>query len=42
MLERRSVLLGATVQAVNVAIHFAAENKNSASKVSAMETVEVS
>ncbi|MCK7580528.1 MAG: hypothetical protein MZV65_36050 [Chromatiales bacterium] len=27
MLGRRSVLIGATVQAVNVAIHVAAENK---------------
>ena len=41
MLGRRSVLIGATVQAVNVAIHVAAENKNSASKVTLMETLEV-
>jgi len=41
MLGRRSVLIGATVQAVNVAIHVAAENKNSASKVTIMETLEV-
>lgn len=41
MLGRRSVLIGATVQAVNVAIHVAAENKNSASKVAVIETMEV-
>ena len=41
MLGRRSVLIGATVQAVNVAIHVAAENKNSASKVTKMGTLEV-
>ena len=32
MLGRRSLLIGATVQAINVAIHSAAENKNSNSK----------
>ena len=41
MLGRRSVLIGATVQAVNVAIHVAAENKNPASKVAVIETMEV-
>lgn len=41
MLGRRSVLIGATVQAVNVAIHVAADHKNSASKVTIMETQEV-
>lgn len=41
MLGRRSVLIGAIVQAVNVAIHIAAENKNSSSKVTVMETLEV-
>lgn len=40
-LGRRSVLIGATVQAINVAIHIAAENKNSSSKVTVMETLEV-
>jgi hypothetical protein len=29
MLGRRALLIGATVQAINVAIHIAAENKNS-------------
>jgi hypothetical protein len=32
MLGRRSLLIGATVQAINVAIHNAAENKNSNAK----------
>jgi len=41
MLGRRSVLIGATVQAVNVAIHAAADNRNSASKVGDLETLEV-
>ena len=41
MLGRRSVLIGAIVQAVNVAIHVAAEHKNSASKVVNLETLEV-
>jgi glucokinase-like ROK family protein len=41
MLGRRSVLIGAIVQAVNVAIHIAAENKNSSSKVTVLETLEV-
>ena len=36
-LGRRSLLIGATVQAINVSIHSAAENKNSVPKVSAME-----
>jgi glucokinase-like ROK family protein len=42
MLGRRSVLIGATVQAVNVAIHASAENKSNASKVAVIETLEVS
>jgi glucokinase-like ROK family protein len=41
MLGRRSVLIGATVQAINVAIHIAADNKNSTSKAAVMETLEV-
>lgn len=41
MLGRRSVLIGAIVQAVNVAIHAAAENKNSTSKAVFMESTEV-
>jgi len=41
MLGRRSVLIGAIVQAVNVAIHAAAENKNSTSKAVLMEPFEV-
>ncbi|GAB4447138.1 MAG: ROK family transcriptional regulator [Anaerolineales bacterium] len=41
MLGRRSVLIGATVQAVNVAIHTAAENRNSTSKAVLMESFEV-
>ncbi|MEW6285105.1 MAG: ROK family transcriptional regulator [Chloroflexota bacterium] len=41
MLGRRSVLIGAIVQAVNVAIHAAAENRNSTSKAVFMEPVEV-
>ncbi len=41
MLGRRSVLIGATVQAVNVAIHAAAENRNSTSKAVLMESFEV-
>jgi predicted NBD/HSP70 family sugar kinase len=41
MLGRRSQLIGATVQAINVAIHMAAESKNSASKVTALETMEM-
>lgn len=41
MLGRRSVLIGATVQAVNVAIHAAAENKNSTSKAVFIEHLEV-
>lgn len=41
MLGHRSVLIGATVQAVNIAIHVAAENKNSASKVTVIEAMEV-
>ncbi|MFT3895256.1 MAG: ROK family protein [Anaerolineales bacterium] len=32
MLGRRSLLIGATIQAINVAIHSAAENKNSSAK----------
>lgn len=42
MLGRRSLLIGATVQAINVAIHIAAENKNSFSDASAkVEALEV-
>lgn len=41
MLGRRSVLIGATVQAINIAIHAAAENKNSDSKIAVIETLEV-
>jgi glucokinase-like ROK family protein len=41
MLGRRSVLIGAIVQAVNVAIHAAAENRNSTSKALLMEPFEV-
>ncbi|GAB4455881.1 MAG: ROK family transcriptional regulator [Anaerolineales bacterium] len=41
MLGRRSVLIGATVQAVNIAIHAAAENRNSTSKAVLMESFEV-
>lgn len=37
MLGRRSLLIGATVQAINVAIHNAAENKNFASNFSTLE-----
>ena len=36
MLGRRSLLIGATVQAINIAIHNAAENKNSIPKTSAL------
>ncbi|HKI52989.1 MAG TPA: ROK family protein [Anaerolineales bacterium] len=38
MLGRRSLLIGATVQAINVAIHDAAEHKNSSPKTSVLET----
>jgi predicted NBD/HSP70 family sugar kinase len=41
MLGRRSVLIGATVQALNVAIHAATENKNSTSKETILESLEV-
>jgi glucokinase-like ROK family protein len=37
MLGRRSILIGATIQALNVAIHNAAENKNAASKETPVE-----
>ena len=37
MLGRRSLLIGATIQAINVAIHTAAESKNSTSKETSME-----
>ncbi|HKJ39471.1 MAG TPA: ROK family transcriptional regulator [Anaerolineales bacterium] len=40
-LGRRSLLIGATVQAINVAIHSATENKNSIPKVSALEILGV-
>jgi len=36
-LGRRSLLIGATVQAINIAIHNAAENKNSIPKASLLE-----
>ena len=36
MLGRRSLLIGATVQAINIAIHNVAENKNSTPKTSAL------
>jgi hypothetical protein len=42
MLGRRSLLIGATVQAINIAIHNAAENKNFASEVSTLETLNTS
>jgi glucokinase-like ROK family protein len=41
MLGRRSILIGATVQAVNVAIHAAAETKNSTSQTTLIDTLEV-
>jgi len=41
MLGRRSLLIGATVQAVNVAIHNAAESKNSISKAHSLEILEM-
>lgn len=41
MLGRRSLLIGATVQAINIAIHAAAENKNPVPKTAVIETVEV-
>lgn len=37
MLGRRSLLIGATIQALNLAIHSAAENKNAASKDTTVE-----
>jgi predicted NBD/HSP70 family sugar kinase len=37
MLGRRSLLIGATIQAINVAIHGAAENKNSTAKETLLE-----
>jgi hypothetical protein len=37
MLGRRSLIIGATVQAINVAIHISAEQKNGISKETAME-----
>jgi glucokinase-like ROK family protein len=40
VLGRRSFLIGATVQAINIAIHSTAENKNSASKASVLESLE--
>jgi predicted NBD/HSP70 family sugar kinase len=40
-LGRRSLLIGATVQAINIAIHDAAENKNSTPKVFSLETLGV-
>ncbi len=41
MLGRRSVLIGATVQAVNVAIHVAAEHKGLVPKINIVETLEL-
>ena len=41
MLGRRSLVMGAIVQAVNIAIHTAAENKNSIPKVPNLETLGV-
>jgi hypothetical protein len=37
MLGRRSLIIGAPVQAINVAIHISAEQKNGISKETAME-----
>ena len=37
MLGRRSLLIGATIQAINIALHAAAETRNSASKVPPIE-----
>jgi glucokinase-like ROK family protein len=37
MLGRRSLLIGATIQAINVAIHVAAENKNAVAKATPIE-----
>lgn len=42
MLGRRSLLIGATVQAINVAIHSAAENKIFSPTISAVEIVDAS
>ena len=42
MLGRRSLLIGATVQAINIAIHNAAENKNNNSIVSIHEILDAS
>jgi len=39
MLGRRSLLIGATVQAINIAIHNAAENKSPVFKVPSLETM---
>lgn len=41
ILGRRSLLIGATVQAINIAIHSATENKNSIPKASALEALGV-
>lgn len=41
MLGRRSILIGATVQAVNIAIHDAADSRASISKEAAIETMEI-
>jgi len=41
MLERRSLLIGATVQAINIAIHEATENKEAAFKVPNLETLDI-
>jgi hypothetical protein len=37
MLGRRSLLIGATIQAINIAIHDAAENQNSAPNATVLE-----
>jgi hypothetical protein len=42
MLGRRSLLIGATVQAINIAIHNAAENKNFVPEISALESLSAS
>jgi len=42
MLGRRSLLIGATVQAINIAIHNAAENKSFSSEISTLESLNAS
>ncbi|MBK9927650.1 MAG: ROK family transcriptional regulator [Anaerolineales bacterium] len=41
MLGRRSLLIGATVQAINVAIHIAADNKNAGSKEKSFKNAKI-